>query len=133
MTFSLKTLLKDLKTIQNLFKKEQKNNNFGNIHDKFIYTGPYLKHYREGTSGFFYELDFAKGSPFDVPTPHPDLHLSIIDARGFAVPHTTFKPEGNNGIEFHYGYRTSESMYEGFWIKNPQNKIMEEGPVCEIT
>ena len=98
-------------------KKKKRKSHFGNIHDDFIYTGEYLNKYRKGQSGFFYE--FAHSGIFNVGS-RPDLHLSIIDVNGYAVAHVTFKPDGNDkgNIEFHYGYKTPESNFPEFWIKN---------------
>jgi len=109
MHLNLKELLNDLKKITRTF-------NFGNENDEFVYTGPHLRKYNIRNSGFFYE--FYKSGIFNQGS-QPDLHLSIIDARGFAVPHVTFKPDGEKGIAFHYGTSTPDSLYEKFWITNP--------------
>ena len=90
---------------------------FGSVNDKFDYTGTnLLKKYRIGKSGFFYE--FRRYGVFNQGT-RPDLHLSIIDNKGTALPHVTFKPDGYNGIEFHYGIKKPSSFKFEFWITKP--------------
>ena len=90
---------------------------FGSVNDKFDYTGTnLLKKYRIGKSGFFYE--FTRYGVFNQGK-RPDLHLSIIDSKGTALPHVTFKPDGYNGIEFHYGIKKPSSFKFEFWITKP--------------
>jgi hypothetical protein len=116
---TLKELYKDLNKLK---LTDQKSNSFGNKLDEFIYTGPFLQKYKVRNSGFFYELGragiFTQGS-------RPDLHLSIIDARGYAVPHVTFKPDGEYGIAFHYGFKSADSLYNAFWYTYPENYTVQ--------
>jgi len=107
--------------LKTFLKKKKRKSHFGNIHDEFIYTGKYLKRSRKGNSGFFYE--FPCKDIFKVGS-RPDLHLSIIDISGYAVPHVTFKPDGDGegNIEFHYGYQTPNSNIIIPWMKNDNGR-----------
>ena len=100
--------------------------NFGSPNDEFVYTGPYLRRYRKRNSGFFYE--FNRTGIFNVGS-QPDLHLSIIDVTGFAVPHITFKPDGENGIAYHYGLKRPESVQPTFWISNHGYDLYDENVI----
>jgi len=124
-SFNLKKKKENLLKIKSIIKK--KKNKFGNNNDTFEYTGTNLKKKpRTGNAGFFYEFTIPENSIFKTTgSKYPDVHLSIIDARGFAVPHMTFKPEQYvpNGISYHYGYKTSDSPYESFWITNNRDDI----------
>jgi hypothetical protein len=117
MRLTKKIIESHIDFLKNFLKPKKRKSHFGNIHDQFIYKGPFFKKYAIRNSGFFYEFNgsgvFAKGQ-------HPDLHLSIIDKNGFAVPHVTFKP-GNNPIEvYHYGYKTPESNFPEHWSYHPR-------------
>ena len=112
----LKVIICDI----NYLKSKPRSFSFGNIKDRFEYTGPYLKRDRIGKNGFFYE--FERNGVFNIGT-HPDLHLSIFDISGIAVPHITFKPDGPGGIEFHYGIISPKNNMFKFWItKSNLNK-----------
>jgi len=111
---TLKRLLADLRFLKNNFKSFKRSNRFGNVNDEFIYIGPYAKRIAKRDSGFFTEFTLSKDGGFDVE-PRSDLHLSIIDANGYAVPHITFKPHGPNGIAFHFGLKKQEDEFPYFW------------------
>ena len=109
---SLKQCIRDIK-----YLNASRISSFGNVNDRFEYTGRnLLRKYRVGKNGFFYEFQlydvFNQGS-------NPDLHLSIIDNKGTALPHVTFKPDGFNGIEYHYGIKSPTSFQFQFWITKP--------------
>jgi len=117
---TLKELYNDLNKLNKLTNK--RTHSFGNKLDEFIYTGPFLQRYRVRNSGFFYEL--GRAGIFTQGT-LPDLHLSIIDSRGYAVPHVTFKPDGEYGVAFHYGLKTPDSLYNAFWYTYPEKYTVQ--------
>lgn len=110
--FNLQQLLQDLKRL----KLEKRPSRFGQL-VSFEYRGPYLNYKRTGTNGFFYE--FQKAGIFTHGT-HPDLHLSIIDRTGFAIPHLTFKPDGEHGVAYHYGIKNPGDNFQTGWTSSPQ-------------
>ena len=114
LSLKAQVLNKDINYLKVLLLEERRKAlSFGSNKDRFEYTGPYLKRNRIGKSGFFYE--FERGGVFNIGT-EPDLHLSIFDISGIAVPHITFKPDGPGGIEFHYGIKSSRDNTFKYWV-----------------
>ena len=113
MRLTKKNIESHINFLQNFSKEKKRKSHFGNIHDDFIYKGPFLKYpHAKRPSGFFYEFNvngvFSKGK-------NPDLHLSIIDNKGYAVPHVTFKPDRTTDEVYHYGYKTPDSDFSRHW------------------
>jgi hypothetical protein len=108
----IKQDIKFLSQILNLTKP--RSSRFGQFVN-FEYHGPFLTYKREGNHGFFY--GFQKSGIFTHGS-HPDLHLSIIDRTGFAIPHLTFKPDGENGVAYHYGIKNPGDNFQTPWITN---------------
>ena len=105
-----------LKLMLKVTKTKKRSSRFGQF-VSFEYRGPYLNYKRTGNNGFFYE--FQKAGIFTHGS-NPDLHLSIIDRTGFAVPHLTFKPDGEHGVAYHYGIKNPGDNFESEWVSNPQ-------------
>ena len=121
--FSLKELYRDLKKVKSSTRLKSKKKRkhafgFGNKLDEFIYTGPFMKQTNRRDSGFYTEFQLLTGGIYNSGS-RPDVHLSIIDARGYAVAHVTFKPDGVNGVAFHYGIKTQDQDFPEFWVTRP--------------
>ena len=118
MRLVLKRVEKEIQYLNSINAGKNRFSSFGSVNDTFDYTGTnLLKKYRIGKSGFFYE--FTRYGVFNQGR-NPDLHLSIIDDKGTALPHVTFKPDGYNGIEFHYGIKNPKTFKFVFWVTKPQ-------------
>jgi hypothetical protein len=113
---TLKNDIKFLSQMLTLTKRSTRPSRFGQL-VSFEYSGPYLNYKRTGNNGFFYE--FQKAGIFTHGS-HPDLHLSIIDRTGFAIPHLTFKPDGEHGVAYHYGIKNPGDNFETGWVSSPQ-------------
>jgi hypothetical protein len=131
--FRLKQLYKDLKKVNARLKSpRRRTNKFGNKLDEFIYTGPFTKQANKRDSGFFTEFQLLTGGIYNLGS-QPDLHLSIIDANGYAVAHVTFKPDGPWGVAFHYGIKHQDDAFPIFWVTRPQkNKGKYDEKMVEV-
>jgi len=128
MRLTKKIIESHIDFLKSFLKPKKRKSHFGNINDQFIYRGPFIQKYAIRNSGFFYEFNrsgvFAKGR-------NPDLHLSIIDKDGYAIPHVTFKPGNNPNEVYHYGYKKPESDFPEHWphhqiVVNPDKQEIEK-------
>lgn len=129
MRYSLKELYIDLKKVKKRVRSNKitvRSNQFGSKLDEFIYKGPYVKRTKIRESGFFTEFTLPSDGVYNQGKVN-DLHLSIIDAHGYAIPHITYKPDGERGVAFHYGIKKQENQFPQFWVTNNSKNKQKDG------